>query len=153
MKFIADIMLGKLAKWLRIAGIDVLYSNKMNDEDLIKLSLKTDRILLTRDRKLSEDKRLRKIVMIENEHIEEQLKEFFEKTKICPSKLFSRCLICNEPLQIIEDKRIIKDKVPKYTYLTNDVFSICQKCDKIYWKGTHRENMEKRIRELLQKIN
>jgi len=153
MKFIADIMLGKLAKWLRIVGIDVIYSNKMNDEELIKISLNTDRILLTRDRKLSEDKRLKKIIMIENEHIEEQFKEFFEKTKISPSKLFSRCLICNEPLQIVEDKRMIKDKVPKYTYLTNDVFSICQKCGKIYWKGTHRENMEKRLKELFQKIN
>lgn len=148
-KFIADVMLGKLAKWLRIVGIDVLYDNKITDEELIYISNQEKRILLTRDKKLSFDKRLKEVIFIENELIDKQIKEFFEKTKIRPDNLFSRCIICNEELMKVVDKKEIKSKVPVYTYLTHNDFSICKRCGKLYWKGTHRDNMKRKIDKLI----
>ena len=152
MKYIADVMLGKLAKWLRIAGIDVLYCNKIDDEDLIKISVKENRILLTRDHKLAIDKKMNKAIIIENQFIDAQLKEFFMKTELTPTDFFSRCLLCNEPLKVIVDKSTIQDRVPPFTYKTHNEFSICVKCDKIYWKGTHRENMIKKF-DLINNID
>lgn len=148
-KFIADVMLGKLVKWLRVIGIDVLYDNKITDEELIYISNQEKRVLLTRDKRLSFDKRLKEVIFIENELIDEQIKEFFEKTKIRPDKLFSRCIICNKELIKVVDKNEIKGKVPIYTYLTHNDFSICNRCGKVYWKGTHRDNMKKKIDELI----
>ncbi|OGF67425.1 MAG: hypothetical protein A2Y62_15820 [Candidatus Fischerbacteria bacterium RBG_13_37_8] len=149
MKFIADVMLGKLAKWLRIAGIDVLYNNKNNDDQLVIISNNQKRILLTRDRKLAVDKRLKEVILIENELIDKQLKEFFEKTHYKELDFFTRCILCNEMLEVVIKKHEIKEKVPIYTYLTHDEFSICNKCGRIFWKGTHRNNMKRKFEELL----
>ncbi len=148
-KFIADVMLGKLAKWLRIIGIDVLYDNKITDEELINISNSDNRIILTRDKKLSINKRAKEVIFIENEIIDNQIKEFFEKTKIIPDRLFSRCIICNSQLEKVSNKMEVKGKVPIYIYLTHNEFSICNKCGKIYWKGTHRDNMKNKINKLV----
>jgi uncharacterized protein with PIN domain len=148
-KFIADVMLGRLAKWLRIAGIDVLYNNKFTDEQLIAISEIEKRTILTRDKQLAFDKKAKEIIFIENELIDKQIKEFFEKTNMKLKKPFTRCIICNQELEKIKDKTEVRNKVPAYTYLTKKEFSICKKCGKIYWKGTHRDNMKKKLDELI----
>lgn len=146
-------MLGKLAKWLRIAGIDVLYDNTKDDEELIVISNKQQRALLTRDRRLSVDKRLKEAILIENENIDKQLREFFKKTQIKTINLFSRCLICNEMLENVQDKHEIRSNVPIYTFLTHEEFSVCKKCGRTYWKGTHRDNMKKKLEEVLTEVS
>ena len=55
-RFVADNMLGKLAKWLRFMGYDILYPKTMNDFNLIKLANSEERLLLTRDKELTKFK-------------------------------------------------------------------------------------------------
>lgn len=73
MKFLASRELGRLAKWLRILGFDTVYFRDNNKGSLIITALREDRIILTRNKVLVNDKSL-KILFIESENIKQQLK-------------------------------------------------------------------------------
>lgn len=140
-RFIVDEMLGTLAKWLRIMGYDTVYYTGGGDSALVQRALAEDRIILTRDSFLVKRKLARKKLFIEKENIGEQLKQVVNELKLdAQSKLFTRCLICNKKL-ISAKKEDIKDKVPCYTYMTQDRFYECPECGKIYWPGTHKNKM------------
>src|SRR5512138_3457230 len=72
-RFVADVMLGKLSKWLRIAGFDVLYSNRFTDDELVELSHREHRILLSRDTRLLVRKVVDRFVFLESENIQDQI--------------------------------------------------------------------------------
>ena len=149
MRFIADNMLGKLARWLRIIGCDVLYFKNICDEDLINISLEENRIVLTKDTRLI--KRLKNYLFIESDHIEDQLKQFLNTFKIDPFEdFFSRCTVCNEIADEVK-RNEIKDVVPPYVYNTQTLFMQCPVCKRIYWRGTHKRKAEERLKELLNK--
>jgi uncharacterized protein len=145
-KFIADIMLGKLAKWLGILGIDCLYFNKIPAPALIKTALDENRIILTRNTGLKSNK-TPKTIFIKDDNWQEQLKEILPVLKIDPGLFFTRCVKCNEKLTAVQ-KEIVKDFVPDYVFKTSRNFSYCEKCGKYYWDGTHIE----KVKELLNKI-
>src|SRR5262249_10770147 len=56
-RFVADAMLGRVARWLRVLGFDVVYDPTLHDAALVQLAEADDRILLTRDRQLLRDRR------------------------------------------------------------------------------------------------
>ncbi|MCK5534093.1 Mut7-C RNAse domain-containing protein [bacterium] len=155
MKFLVDFMLGRLNRWLRIMGYDCLYfrrdpfSGFKGKKDLIYQSLKEGRIILSRDTTLSKKKAL-KLIIIKSDFLSEQLNQVFKifNLKLDKSKVFSRCIICNTLLTII-DKQKIRDKVPEYVYQTQNSFSLCLFCQKVYWKGTHEKLVEKELKKML----
>jgi uncharacterized protein with PIN domain len=148
MKFICDDNLGKLAKWLRILGYDTLFFDSIEDGDLVARALREDRLVLSRDTQLSRFKLKlgEMLILIKTDKPLEQLKQVLEQLKLKPSKklLFSRCLLCNEPLEDVK-KEEIKDKLYPYVYRTHNQFSHCPKCDRIYWPATHVERMRERL--------
>ncbi|MCX7991413.1 MAG: Mut7-C RNAse domain-containing protein, partial [Proteobacteria bacterium] len=77
-KFIADVMLGKLAKWLRILGIDTLYSSSFDDKEIIFLAVNESRIVLTRDNRLQKDLGNKKSVLIKSDNLFEQLSQVID---------------------------------------------------------------------------
>jgi len=137
MKFLVDFMLGRLCRWLRLLGYDASYFVSGKKSNLIYQSLKDGRIILTRDHRLSKKKAIR-LVVIDSDELEEQLKQVFSELniEIDPEMMFTRCLICNESLEEIEKEKV-KDKVPSYVFQTQEEFSYCPNCQKVYWKGTH----------------
>jgi len=141
MKFIADAMLGRLAKRMRLLGIDVFYDPTLNDNGIIRLSLEQDRVILTRDKTLSARPLAMKHLFIESERVEEQWKQVRSSfpTKIFP---FTRCSECNEPLVSIA-KDEVRDLVPQYVCEKNTIFFQCPACSRIYWPGTHVSKMER----------
>jgi uncharacterized protein with PIN domain len=141
MKFIADVMLGRLAKWMRLLGFDVLYDRTMSDNDLIRVSLEQDRVILTRDTGLVARPLASNHVFIENDNVRQQLQQVLVTFHIMsmPGPL-TRCSVCNEPLTAI-DKQDARDLVPQYVYEINDNFLRCGICGRIYWKGTHVNRM------------
>ncbi len=147
-RFIADNMLGKLAKWLRILGFDVLYPKYAKDVELVFTSLSEDRILLTRDTGLIKRKILKDYIFIQSDNWLDQLQEVINVANlieyITEENFFTRCPICNSQLKPIEKERVI-GWVPHYVYCTNTKFSMCPSCKKIYWKGTHIEKIKKII--------
>lgn len=150
-KFIADVMLGRLAKWLRIAGFDVLYSNRFSDDELIVLSRREGRVLLSRDTRLLVRESVREFIFLESQDIHEQIRQIFEVTHTTHlSRLLTRCLECNEPL--METRREeVRDSVPEYVFATQMHFKSCLKCKKIFWAGTHRNSVIGILESLLVK--
>ena len=148
MKFLSDQMLGTLAKWLRIYGFDTYFADyEISDDELLKISKKEKRILLTKDKMLIEKakKQKLKVIKINSTKLDDQLKEVLKDAKINKKLFLTRCLICNNPLAEIK-KESVKGKVPKKVFENNQEFYYCNKCNKIYWKGTHYDKMKKDIK-------
>ena len=96
LEFIADAMLGRLARWLRILGCDVLYESSISDDDLIARAIREHRIILTMDRKLTERESAKNSLLIKSPSYKEQLKQVITHYNIdYKSGIFTRCLVCN----------------------------------------------------------
>lgn len=143
MKFIADCMLGKLAKWLRLIGCDTAYVHEADDNELVKRALREDRVLLTRDGELAKRRMLRgRSLLIESEETGRQLRQVIGRfgIRIGPDGLFTRCIVCNEPIEDVP-KPSVRELVPPYVYKTQERFGRCPSCGKIYWRGTHVDHV------------
>jgi hypothetical protein len=142
--FIADAMLGRLARWMRFLGYDVQYYRDIDDKALVRLVRSEDRILLTRDRELIKRFTVEH-VLIKSEDVKKQLKEVIT---LFPRETSSRrCMHCNIPLEDIE-KEMAEGLVPEHVYLHHRRFQRCSKCRRIYWEGSHTNNILKILREL-----
>jgi len=141
MKFIADEMLGRLAKWLRIFGYDTLYLKDVGDSRLLRISLSEKRILLTRDRLLIRRRGIRNFLFITDDHPLDQVKQVVRELSLSfPKNPFTRCVLCNSPLIPFSKEEACKI-VPDYVCRTQEVFGQCPECKRVYWKGTHYERM------------
>ena len=153
MKYLCDQMLGTLAKWLRIFGFDTFYANsEMDDSELIDISKKEKRVLVTRDKNLIQRAKKEKIKVIEinTTDIDQQINKVINQVKIDTSLVLSRCILCNTKIDEIK-KNEVEKKVPKRVFDSNEKFWFCPICKKIYWKGTHYESMLRKI-DVLKKI-
>ena len=143
-KFVADVMVGKLARWLRVLGLDVVYSNTLTDEEIIRLAESENRIILTRDTGFASRRTPSQCLFIESDHYKEQLLQVLHALKINDFNVFSRCVECNTSLEAV-DKEEVFERVPPFVYLTQERFATCPTCDRVYWHGTHANEMLKRI--------
>ncbi len=145
MKFICNGMLGRLCKYLRICGIDVIYCNE--GMKVLLLARKEGRIILTRNTLL---KGKEDIFFIESESLPVQLKTIINHFALTEKiSLFSRCLCCNEQLICIEKEKV-KGRVPYYTYKKFSEFAECPNCHRVYWKGSHYQKMLKDIKRIIE---
>lgn len=146
-KFAVDVMLGRLARWLRLFGYDTVYDKSLSDAELLYIAIKEKRILLTRDRKLYERSR-GFAYLVNSEFIGDQIKEIASAFKIKPVIKYTRCSLCNAIIKPVK-KEFVKDRVPPYTYMVRDEFYICPLCGKVYWEGSHKRRAEDDIKRLL----
>jgi uncharacterized protein with PIN domain len=150
-KFIADVMLGKLSKLLRILGFDTLYYRDKGHDKLLELAVKENRQILTRKTSLRNHKDIKnQLLFIKENDPVKQLREVIRhyNLKIQPQNVFALCLICNQKLKEISTE-LVKGRVPDYVANTQKAFSTCPHCKRIFWKGTHYENMWRRIEETI----
>jgi uncharacterized protein len=149
MRFVADRMLGKLAKRLRMLGYDTVYYRGEGAYPLIKMAREEDRVILTRNSKLIPKRPEDRINRIMEDKPSLQLKELIQKKIISlkEESLFSRCLLCNILLDEIPREEA-EGKVPDFIFYQQKKFFRCPQCLKIYWQGSHQENMLKRIERL-----
>jgi len=150
LRFVADCMLGKLARLLRTLGYSVDYFHDADDVQVVDLAISEKAILLTRDIKLLERRPLPDYIFIRDDNSEMQLIQVIKELAINPDskQWFSICLNCNSPLRIITKKEAA-GLVPVFTYSKLDIFARCDWCNKIYWPGTHSLNMRKRLAALI----
>lgn len=150
-RFIADSMLGKLAKWLRIIGYDVTYYPRIPDEELIERAEREGRVILTRDTLLIQRRKARdNHFFVEGDSYKDQLRQVVEHFSLNPlNKTLTRCLVCNGLLLPL-DKHDAGKKVPPYVYETQDEFKTCPSCGRIYWGATHKDEMTKQLKKILR---
>ena len=140
MKFVADTMLGSLARWLRVMGYDVHYQSRYGSGDLKGL-VGEGRILLTRHRDLAAS--YGDALLLSGDRAGDQLSELRELAKLEPDPVrwFTRCLICNVPLETPSSDDI-RENVPEYVFHQNaSDIRFCPSCGRFFWPGTHRERM------------
>jgi uncharacterized protein with PIN domain len=153
LKFILDVHLGKLAKYLRLCGFDTCYQTDYNDQEIIRLSFSDKRIILTHDVELLKNKKVTHGYWIRSQHLNEQLIEVFQrfdlKNRIRP---FSRCMECNHLLEEILKEAILNRLSPRTREYYHE-FKKCSYCGRIYWEGSHYERMRKDIDCLIKNVN
>ena len=155
-RFMADCMLGRLAKWLRVLGYDVAYDRRISDDDLIARAVNEQRIVLTRDIRLARRRAMRRAacapILIVSDQPGEQLVQMVQQHGLAvrPDRLLTRCLVCNEPTRAAA-RESVKALVPRYVFLTQESFSRCPACGRIYWRATHVDSIVQRLERRLGK--
>jgi uncharacterized protein with PIN domain len=148
--FIADCMLGKLAKWLRILGFDVLYFSKIEDSELVRIAVRDGRVLLTRDTKLAGRARTVRTLFILSEKWEDQVRQVLDVFSLRDeAALHSRCIACNIALKPLSRERV-RNLVAPFVLERGREFALCPGCGRVYWKGSHAVDMEARLDALLR---
>jgi hypothetical protein len=143
MIFIADAMLGSLAKRLRLLGFDVLYDSTLADNGILRLALEQDRVILTRDTGLASRPLARNHLLIKSDHIDDQVRQVLDAFSLPDTGPLTRCSICNQLLSPL-NKNDARDRVPEHVYATINVFFHCDQCGRVYWRGSHLRNQEGR---------
>lgn len=136
-------MLGRLAKWMRLMGLDTKYYRDTDGETIIYRSRKEGRTILTRSRILAE--KYDDLILIKSEHLMDQLRQIAKIADI--KKPFSRCPVCNTETKKVQKETIKKD-VPPYVFEIHNDFKRCPECGRVFWKGTHYKEIKKVIDEI-----
>ncbi|MFO7881834.1 MAG: Mut7-C RNAse domain-containing protein [Kosmotogaceae bacterium] len=154
MIFFADRMLGRLAKKLRMLGIDTMYYNIIEESEIIEIIINEKRILLTRDGDLHS--RCMKMGMdsflLKSNYWESQLRAIFHRfiNRADQINFLTRCSHCNSVLERVSHREI-KHKVPEYVLFTNNQFLKCYGCGQIYWQGSHVKKIINKFTDILGK--
>jgi uncharacterized protein with PIN domain len=152
MKFAADRMLGRLVKWLRIIGQDVIYGPHLTGYGLIRAARAENRLILTRDRGLKQ-KQPPPFLFIESDHYRDQLRQVVGQCALkLAADLFTRCIECNTVLQS-RPKETLATVVPLYVFSSQEKFFSCPTCRRIYWPATHHQKMLEELRNLGLPLN
>jgi uncharacterized protein with PIN domain len=148
-RFVLDVHLGTLAGYLRMLGFDALYRNDYHDLELAEVSQRERRILLTRDRGLLMRSAVSHGYLVREHDPTAQMAEVIRRFDLTgASRTFTRCMRCNGVLEPVPKDAIQGRLLPK-TRRYYDEFSMCGDCHRIYWKGSHYEDMLRRLERLL----
>jgi uncharacterized protein with PIN domain len=146
LRFLADRTVGRLARYLRMAGLDTLYEPDWNDDDIVAALQNEPRVLLTRNLDLLKRKQVvfgRAIRMVAPFAQLREVLDLFGINQL--NQGLSRCLQCNQLLEPV-DKSTILHRLEPLTIRYYHTFNICRNCDQIFWAGSHVG----RMRELLE---
>jgi uncharacterized protein with PIN domain len=142
-RFVLDGHLGALARRLRLLGFDCLYDTEADDDDLVEISVRDRRILLTRDRLLLRRRAVTHGYLLRSDRPDEQVTEVVRRFQLSASiEPFTRCPACNGKLRAVA-KADIEHRLPPGTRRTYDDFQTCPDCGRDYWRGAHHARLER----------
>jgi uncharacterized protein with PIN domain len=150
-RFAADAMLGRLARWLRVLAFDTTYDAGIADPDLVWQANAEDRILLTRDRHLLRDLRPLRFVEVRSDHPLQQLQDVVRAVPLgAPGgPLFSRCLLDNTPLPAPLPADAAARLLPHQAFEVPGSVRRCPGCGRLYWEGSHAKRMRAALQRAL----
>jgi uncharacterized protein with PIN domain len=152
-RFLADNNVGRLARWLRALGYDADYRPQLNDAELVHAALSETRVLLTRDRDLTQRRVIAsgtvKCVLLRDDAVALQLAQVVRALQLDAHDALTRCIECNETLEAREP-RDVYERVPPYVRATQSRYSECPSCGRVYWAGTHWSRMRAALAGLEQ---
>ncbi|MEV5749551.1 Mut7-C RNAse domain-containing protein [Actinoallomurus sp. NPDC052308] len=139
-RFTLDVHLGKLARRLRLVGVDTDYHNDIDDDALVELADREHRILLTQDRGLLRRRRLWFGAYVRGARPEEQFRDVLDRFAP-PLAPWTRCTACNGLLAPVA-KEIIEHLLQPGTRRSYDGYAQCRECGRLYWKGAHHRRLQ-----------
>lgn len=140
-RFLADEMLARLARWLRVLGFDTRFEPAAEDAYLVALAATEDRVLLTRDRHLVTHLRPERALLITSDAPLAQLREVVAACDlVLDGELFRRCLVCNAELRPATESEITT-LLPERARATDGPVWRCPECARLYWPGSHTRRM------------
>ncbi len=146
--FLADRMVGKLARWLRLLGYDTVYLPQLSAEGVMREARRQGRIILTRNTRIPRHKGAPPFLFIEHDQFRDQLRQVVTALQLDPvARLFTRCSACNALLLPVK-KEDVRERVPVYVWQTQEEFRRCPECQRIYWGATHKERVLEELRRL-----
>ncbi len=149
MKFLADAMVGRLARWLRFLGIDTAYEPSGDPHRLLDLARREGRTVLTRNTLFLKMKTDVPVCVLDTEKTPLQVRRVVDRFGLRDElRPFTRCAECNTALERVS-KEEARGKVPFYTFRTKDRFARCPACGRFYWAGEHASRIDAHIREIL----
>ncbi|HYQ72723.1 MAG TPA: Mut7-C RNAse domain-containing protein [Gammaproteobacteria bacterium] len=150
-KFILDSNLGRLARYLRLLGLDCLYRNDYRDAEVARIAGEQQRTVLTRDRALLQRKTITHGYFVRSQQPREQVREVLARfdlyRQVAP---FTRCTRCNGKLEAV-DKQAISERLQPKTRRYYDDFRICGDCGQLFWQGSHHARMQQLVTALLSR--
>lgn len=146
----ADTTVGKLARWLRLMGYDVLDVSGSKAEVAYRARSR-GRVLITRDHHLAGRPGLR-VILVEAADLTDQLAAVIRVVGRLPPEAPPRCMTCNEELELLSLERA-QQLLPPYLLQTQTQFRHCPKCGRIYWRGSHWQAIEKRVARVLTSLS
>jgi uncharacterized protein with PIN domain len=148
-KFILDVHLGKLAKYMRMLGLDTLYENNYEDDEIVKISIIEKRTILTKDLGILKRNEVTHGYWVRDTNPDKQILEIIERFDLKNIlKELSLCLECNTPLVMVEKEKVLS-KIPIKARKFHNDFYECPSCKKIFWKGSHYIKMKKIINDII----
>ena len=148
-RFVLDVHLGKLARWLRLCGFDAVYRNDFDDAEVAGIASGENRVALTRDRRLLFRREIEHGYWVRSGRPDDQVAEVLSRyrleNRIC---LFQRCLQCNGLIRPVS-KPEVYDRLEPLTRVHFHSFRQCTQCGKVYWKGSHYDRMMEKLRKVL----
>lgn len=156
-RFVADLMLARLARWLRLLDLDVLPAERGDDDLLLRQCVKAKAVLLTRDVRLAQKAASYvPVLLFRSNSLESELEEFFKATHFDVRRIRvapvpgTRCTLCNGRLRAVTRQSVraeVTAFAPK-SYARARKFWRCRSCRHVFWKGSH----DAKIREALQRL-
>jgi uncharacterized protein with PIN domain len=143
-KFVADAMLGKLAKWLRMMGYDTHYQPRYGP-DRIRSLVSEGRVFLTRNTRW--DRHFDRVVFILSDNVGEQLGQLRKEgfIEVNREMWFTRCTLCNQIL-CETPAEAARENVPDYVFLEHPSgIRFCPSCRRFFWPGSHKQRMITRL--------
>ncbi len=151
-RFLADVHLGRLVRYLRLLGLDCYYEEPWDDAILAETCARENRIMLTRDRGLLKRRCIDHGFFLRSDQPLEQAQEVLGRLDlarfIAP---FSRCVACSRRLQAVR-KEDIADRIPPGTRRNYERFYQCEGCGKVYWRGAHYGKLQEQLDELMKDL-
>jgi uncharacterized protein len=151
-RFVADVHLGRLAAYLRLAGFDVAYRNDYDDSELVAISVSQDRTILTRDVGVLKHGAVKRGSFVRETHPGRQLVEVLRRFDLVPlAAPFTRCIRCNGAL-VATATSDVAPVLPPRTRQYFDEFSRCAACGRVYWRGSHHERMRAFLQAAFEEV-
>jgi len=145
-KFAVDEMLGSLARWLRIMGYDATYEKDHDDDSILRISKDEGRVILTRDEELAA-RGAPASVFVSSDDLDAQLRQVVGAFGLRADEKMVRCTVCNGELEVVA-KESLRGQIPDGALDNHHEFFKCRGCGKVYWKGSHWNNIRKRLESL-----
>jgi hypothetical protein len=148
-RFVCDVMLGRLARWLRALGCDTAYDHAADDAALLRHAARERRLLVTRDTRIVAPARVRLVLLHAND-TPGQLRELLGALALGRHPGRSpRCLVCNTRLRRATAAQI-EERAPDHVRAAQRDFRFCPGCARVYWPGTHRKKLEAALGQALR---